>query len=40
MDMKHKEKLELDLFETLKVINPNVLKEKYDESKCNAILNE
>ena len=39
-DTKYKEKLELDLFETLKLINPNVLKEKYDESKCNAILNE
>ena len=39
-DMKHKKKLELDLLETLKIINPNVIKEKYDETKCNAILNE
>tara|TARA_B110001450_G_scaffold197417_1_gene186019 strand:+ start:730 stop:1803 length:1074 start_codon:yes stop_codon:yes gene_type:complete len=39
-DKKYKEKLELDLFETLKIINENVLKEKYDENKCATILNE
>jgi len=38
-DINKKKKIELDLIEILKILNPNSIKETYDVEKCKTILN-